>query len=98
MFIFGYFFIALAKIVGLVFNLYIFLIIVDTVLTWLKINNYSEHTRMISRLVDPYLSIIRSIIPPFSGMDFSPLIGILIIYFLDEFIINVIRTIGEALI
>lgn len=98
MFIFGYLFIALAKILAFVLNLYIFIIIVDTVLSWIRINNYNEYTRIISNLVEPYLSIIRNFVPRVTGIDFSPLIGILILYFFDEFVINVIRRIGESLI
>ncbi|MFP4546790.1 MAG: YggT family protein [Fidelibacterota bacterium] len=94
MFIFGYFFIALAKLLTFLINIYIFLIIIDTVLAWLRMNNYNEYTRFISSFVEPYLMIIRGIIPQFSTIDLSPLIGILILYFTDEFFVNVIHEFG----
>ncbi len=98
MFIFGYFFIAISKILSLIINGYIFLIIVDTVLSWIRINNYNEYTRFITKIVEPYLNVIRHYIPRFSTVDFSPLIAIFILYFTDEFIVNVFREIGEKLI
>ena len=98
MFIFGYFFIALAKILTFAVNIYIFLIIVDTILSWLRMNNFNEYTRFISNIVEPYLVVIRRYIPRFSTLDLSPLIGILILYFVDEFVVNVFREIGKMLI
>ncbi len=95
MFIFGYLFLAVAKILHIVINLYIFLIIVDTILSWLNLNNYNEYARFISRLVEPYLSIFRNLIPRFSALDLTPLFGILALYFIDEFFVNVIREMGQ---
>lgn len=94
MFIFGYFFIAVAKILGFAINIYIFLIIADTVLTWLRLNNYNEYSRFLGNIVGSYLNTIRHFVPRFSTIDLTPLIGILILYFIDEFIVNVIREIG----
>lgn len=98
MFIFGYFFLALAKTFGFIINIYILLIIADTVLSWLRMNNYNEYTRIVSNLAEPYLSIISKVIPRFSTLDFTPLIGIIILYFTNEFIINIFKRIGEILI
>ena len=94
MFIFGHLFITVSKILSIAINIYMFLLIVDTVLSWLRLNNYNEYSRFVGNIVEPYLNTIRHIIPRFSSLDFSPLIGILILYFIDEFVINVIREIG----
>ena len=42
--------------------------------------------RITSALVDPVLKPIRKVVPAISGMDFSPLILILVLHFLDVFI------------
>lgn len=94
MFIFGHLFIAVSKILTITINLYIFLIIADTVLSWLRLNNYNEYSRFMGNIVGPYLNTIRHFIPRFSSIDLTPLIGILILYFTDEFLVNVIREIG----
>ncbi len=98
MFIFGYLFIAFAKLIGFMINSYIILIIVDTILSWVNYSNYNNITRFISSSVEPVLINIKKIIPPFSSIDLSPMIAILILYFIDEFLVNVIYRFGEILI
>ena len=95
MFIFGHFFIAVAKILTIAINIYIFMIIADTVLSWLRLNNFNEYARFVGNIVEPYLNTIRHFIPRFSSIDLTPLIGILILYFTDMFVVSVIREIGK---
>ncbi|MBN2281325.1 MAG: YggT family protein [Candidatus Marinimicrobia bacterium] len=94
MFIIGYLFVSVAKILSLVINIYIILIIIDSILSWLKINNYNEYSRFVGHLVDPYLNTLRQLIPRFSTVDLTPFFGILILYFTDEFLVNIIKEIG----
>ena len=70
------------------------MIIADTVLSWFRLNNYNEYSRFVGNIVEPYLNTVRHFIPRFSSLDLTPLIGILILYFTDMFVINVIREIG----
>ncbi len=40
---------------------------------------------------EPYLRIFRRFIPTIGMFDFSPMIGIIILYFLDTIVVNAIR-------
>ena len=40
---------------------------------------------------EPYLRIFRRFIPPIGMFDFSPMIGIIILYFVDTIVVNAIR-------
>jgi YggT family protein len=70
--------------------IYVCLLIAQAVLSWLLafgvINRYNQTVSVIGdflyRITEPALRPIRSILPNFGGLDISPVILILIIYFL----------------
>ena len=40
---------------------------------------------------EPYLRIFRRFIPPIGMFDFSPMIAIIVLYFVDTIVVNAIR-------
>jgi len=87
-------FAALLEIVNLVLGLYIWVLIISAVLSWLAafdiVNTHSRFVRMIGdfcyRMTEPALRHIRRFIPAISGIDISPVILILAIMFVQSFI------------
>jgi YggT family protein len=82
-----------------VINLYIWVIIISAVLSWLIAFNvvnlhnqfvYSVYTTL-NRLVEPALRPIRSILPDLGGIDISPVILIFGLMFLRNFTIEMLR-------
>ena len=73
-----------------ILDLYSWVIIVAVILSWLSslniINNSNQIVRMFQetawRLTDPVFRRIRSFLPNFGGLDISPIIALLLIYFL----------------
>jgi YggT family protein len=80
-------------------NLYIFLLVAQAVLSWLIVFNVvntrnplvSTIGEFLYRITEPVLRPIRQIMPNFGGIDISPLIAILIIYFLQIVVIGNLR-------
>ena len=61
-------------------NIYTFLLIVRILLSWFpNINWFDPPFSIVSQLTDPYLNVFRSIIPPLGGLDFSPILAILLL-------------------
>ena len=89
MFILGYLLIAIGKVLSFVINLYVVLIILDSVLSWIPIARDYRITEVISSLVNPVLNPIRNLIPHIS-VDISPIIAIAVLYFLDSFVVSAI--------
>ena len=58
------------------------LIVVASLLSWFQPGSRNELVRLLHTVVDPLLHPIRAILPAISGMDFSPLIAILILSWL----------------
>lgn len=60
-------------------DLYEVLIIVWCLMSWIPRANETvgRIRRALGTLVEPYLAVFRRYIPPFSGIDFSPIIAII---------------------
>ena len=85
---------ALANLISTVIGLYMWAVIISVVLTWLVqfqvINTSNRFVYQIGdflyRITEPALRPIRQVIPAIGGIDLSPLILILILGFLQQFI------------
>ena len=80
----------------LVIGIYIWLLIAQAILSWLLafgvVNRHNRAVAMIGellyRVTEPALRPIRAFLPNFGGIDISPVILILILYFLSDLIIE----------
>jgi YggT family protein len=61
-------------------TLYFYVLIVRVLLTWFPtIDWYSQPFAFLSQVTDPYLNLFRSLLPPIGGIDFSPMVAILLL-------------------
>ena len=75
--------------------LFLLLLIVSIILSWLIsfqiVNPYNPVVgslwRMTSTLTEPVLRTIRSILPNLGGLDFSPLVALLIVQFIRGWVL-----------
>lgn len=89
MFVFANFLAALAKVVDLALQIYLWLIIARAVLSWVNPDPYNPIVRFLYRATDPVLYWVRRRIPlTFGGIDFSPMLVILAIIFLQSFVVQ----------
>ena len=73
-----------------VINLYTWILIINVIFSWLiAISIFNTQNRIIiavyygtKRLTDPLLNPIRNFLPNLSGIDISPVVLILILYFI----------------
>ena len=85
---------AVLDVLLVVLQLYVYVIIASAILSWLVafnvVNRYNDVVRSISNLVtaltEPLLRPIRDTIPSFGGIDISPVILLLLIFFLQRVI------------
>jgi YggT family protein len=85
---------ALLDVLLVVLNLYIYVIIAAAILSWLVafnvVNRYNDVVRaiwnLVTTLTEPLLRPIRGMVPNFGGIDISPLILLLLIWFLEDVI------------
>lgn len=99
MFIFGYFFMAVAKVLDYVLLFFMLIVLARAVLSWVNPDPYNPIVRFIHSMTEPVLYRIRRIIPmSFGGIDFSPVIVFLGIVFLREFLVNSIMELSKTLL
>ncbi|MFP4461630.1 MAG: YggT family protein [Thermotogota bacterium] len=97
MFILGNLLIGIAKVLQVVLYGYMFVLIIDAVLSFLPQMRYSPFRQVISSLANLVLNPLRRVIKPIGQIDFTPYIAILIMIFLDAFLIQTLFDIGIRL-
>ena len=71
-----------------VFNLFFFLIILRIFLSWIpSVNWFAQPWQTIREVCDAYLDIFKKFIPPFNGLDFSPIIALLVLQLAQNIIV-----------
>ena len=94
--IIGNFLEALSTVVGIVLNIYMWVVIADAILSWVNPDPYNPIVRTIRALTEPVYSRIRKIIPTtYGGIDFAPFIVVLIIIFLKIFLVKTLYDIAN---
>ena len=67
-------------------QLYSLLILARVLMSWINIDPYSPVARAIFDLTEPVLAPIRNLLPPAGGLDFSPIIVIILLQVLQQII------------
>jgi YggT family protein len=98
MFVIGNFIEALAKIVDMGLSLYMWLIIIRALISWVNPDPYNPIIRFLYKATEPVLYQVRRWIPLRGmGIDFSPIIVILVIVFLQSFLVRTMLQIAVNL-
>lgn len=94
---------ALANLIGTIISIYIFLLVAQAILSWLivfnVVNTRNRFVYMVGdflyRITEPVLRPIRRVLPAMGGIDLSPLVLILILIFLRDFLlVDLFRYVG----
>lgn len=98
MYILGYFLQALAAVIDVVLTMAMIVVIARAVLSWVSPDPYNPIVRIINQFSEPLLFPVRKRVPYFSGIDFSPLIVLLMIMFLNNFLVPTLQRIAVQMI
>lgn len=95
--ILGYFLNAVSIILDMGLNIFLWLIIIRAILSWVSHDPYNPVIRMIHDITEPVLRLVRLRIPGIQGLDISPMIVIFGIIFLQAFVVNYLKHIAMTL-
>jgi len=89
MFVVENFIVALAKIMEMGLTIYMWIIIGRALISWVNPDPYNPIVTFLYRATEPVLAPVRRLIPIRGlGIDIAPVIVILVIYFLQMFLIK----------
>ncbi len=87
----------LGGIVHSLLTVYIWIVIIGALLSWVKPDPYNPIVQMINRLTQPAYDLIRRLIPTvFNGLDLAPIILIVALNIIDVILVNVINAVVMA--
>ncbi|MDL2321165.1 YggT family protein [Desulfosarcina sp. OttesenSCG-928-B08] len=99
---------ATARVIDVLLYLFLWLVVFRAILSWVTLIPYHHHPAMrfvysISRFLhtatEPVLRPIRTRLPVyFGGVDFSPMVVVLGIIFLQTFVVNTLLRMADSLI
>ncbi|MBW2708534.1 MAG: YggT family protein [Deltaproteobacteria bacterium] len=89
MFVIGNLLAAIAKILDIALTLYMWIIIARAVVSWVNPDPYNPIIRFLNAVTEPVLYQVRRRLPiSFGGIDFSPILVLLVIVFVQSFLVR----------
>ena len=89
MFVLANFFQSLAVVLGFAIDFFWWLIVIRALLSWVSPDPYNPIVQFIERATEPVLALFRKLIPTYRiGIDVSPILAILFLYFLKSFLVQ----------
>ncbi len=87
MFIAGNFIGAVAEVLNVILDIYMWIIIIRALLSWVNPDPYNPIVRFLYSVTEPVLRPIRRVVGFGMGIDVSPMIVLLVIIFLKRFVV-----------
>ena len=97
MFVLSNFLFATAVVVKAVLNIYWWIIIASAVLSWVNPDPYNPIVRFLRSATEPVMYRVRRVLPlAFGGVDFTPIVVLLAITFLQVFLVNTLYQLAAS--
>ena len=95
MFVVNNFMMALAGVIDFLLTAYMWIIIGRAIISWVNADPYNPIVRFLYEATEPLLGRIRRVLPlSMGGIDFSPMILIMVIMFLQSFLVPTMKQIA----
>ena len=80
---------AIAQVLDILLSVYMWIIVARAIISWVSPNPYNPIVNFLHTATEPVLRFARRIIPPIGGtIDLSPIIVLVAIVFLRQFLIQ----------
>ena len=98
MFVVNNFMMALAQLLDFLLSAYLWIVVGRAVISWVSADAQNPVVRFLYEVTEPLLSRIRKAIPiNMGGIDFSPMILILAIMFLQSFLVPTLKQMARVM-
>jgi len=97
-FVLGNLLAALAQVLNVVLHIYMWIIIIRALLSWVNPDPYNPIVQFLYNITEPVLHRVREMLPMSGmGIDFSPIVVLLVIMFLQAFLVQSIGDLSMQL-
>jgi YggT family protein len=69
-------------------------VFIRALMSWIMPNDSTGLTRVLQDITEPVLRPIRRVLPPVSGIDFSPIVAMIVIQVVSQVLINLLSATG----
>lgn len=97
MFVFANLIDASATVIYYLLNIYMWIIIIRALISWVNPDPYNPIVRFLYQVTEPILYPIRRRLPFMGGIDLSPIIVLLVIIFLQVFLVKTLNELAIRL-
>lgn len=74
--------------INLLFQILSWAIIIRILLSWVRIDPYHPLIRLLDQITEPILAPLRNILPSAGGLDFSPIVAIVLLSLLQRLVLS----------
>jgi YggT family protein len=82
----------LVTFISILANVLFFAILIRALMSWIMPNDTSGISRVLQDVTEPVLAPIRRVLPPVGGIDFSPLLAMVLLQVVSQVLINLVST------
>lgn len=99
MFVIGNLVRAAADILGILMEVFFWILVVRVVLSWAGADPYNGFVRFVTSVTEPVLRPLRRLLPPHKtgGWDLSPLLAVVVIMFLQRFLVPTLHQLASRM-
>jgi YggT family protein len=80
----------LATAISYFFSILSWIVIIDVIISYFM-NPYHPFRAFLDRLVEPLITPIRKVVPPIMGIDFSPMVLIILLRVVESLLVSIVR-------
>jgi YggT family protein len=89
---------AIAHVLGILLTILYWLVLIRAVISWVNPDPYNPIVQFLYRSTEPFLAPVRAIIPAWrTGIDFSPIVVVLILILLQKFLVRTLLEVSARL-
>ena len=82
--------------IHMAFRLYTFLIFARVILSWVNHDVTNPIINWVYRLTEPVMAPFRSLIPAFGGIDFTPILVLLVLNIIESLLMDLLQNLAVS--
>ena len=81
----------MALFISALIQIFTLLILARVLLGWVQVDPYNPVVQFIIQSTEPFLKPVRDVLPPAAGLDFSPIVLLILVQIVGQIIIEGMR-------